>query len=87
MTHRTRVRPAPGRAAATRRRPGQRATAIGLLAGVVVLDQTATWWAWRNVSRAIINAGRSWPVGRPVSGIAGAALLVPTAPAEATGHV
>jgi lipoprotein signal peptidase len=68
MTHQTRVRRAPGGQPATWAGRRQRAIAIGLLAAVVVLDQTTKWWAWRNVSDSIINAGSTWPIGRPVSG-------------------
>jgi lipoprotein signal peptidase len=68
MTQQTQVRRAPGGNVATWTGPGQGAIAIGLLAAVVVLDQTTKWWAWRNVSDSIINAGSTWPIGRPVSG-------------------
>jgi lipoprotein signal peptidase len=46
----------------------QGAITLGLLATVVVLDQTTKWWAWRNASEAIINAGGTWFIGWPVSG-------------------
>jgi lipoprotein signal peptidase len=47
-----------------------------LIAAVVVLDQTAKWWAWRNVPWAVINSGGDVLVGhaigvwytRPVTG-------------------
>jgi lipoprotein signal peptidase len=65
---RGRVRRAPGGDPATWPGPGQRATAIGLLAAVVVLDQTTKWWAWRHASAAIINAGSTWPIGWPLNG-------------------
>jgi lipoprotein signal peptidase len=69
MIDRTRVRGvAPGGVAATRTGPGQRAIAAGVLAAVVVLDQTTKWWAWRDASGAIINPGATWLIGRPVSG-------------------
>ncbi|MCW2677753.1 MAG: hypothetical protein JWR70_2793 [Modestobacter sp.] len=68
MIDQTRVRLAPGGDAATWTGSGQRAIAIGLLAAVIVLDQTTKWWAWRHASRAIINAGSTWPIGRPLSG-------------------
>jgi lipoprotein signal peptidase len=68
MTDQTRVPRAPRRAAATRSGLDQRATVVGLLAVVVTLDQTTKWWAWRSVSGATVNAGSTWPIGRPVSG-------------------
>ncbi|MCW2574398.1 MAG: hypothetical protein JWR66_428, partial [Modestobacter sp.] len=33
-----------------------------------MVDRTTPWWAWRNDSGAIIDAGSTWPIGRPVSG-------------------
>ena len=42
--------------------------AAGLLAAVVLLDQTAKWWGWRHAPEAIINAGGTWTVGSVVSG-------------------
>jgi lipoprotein signal peptidase len=52
--------PGPGRR--------QRLMALGLLATVVVLDQTTKWWAWRHAPRAFINPGGTWLIGRPVGG-------------------
>jgi lipoprotein signal peptidase len=43
--------------------------ALGLMVTVIVVDQTTKWWAWRNASRAIINPGGTWLIGRPVSGL------------------
>jgi lipoprotein signal peptidase len=42
--------------------------ALGLLATVVVLDQTTKWWGWRHVPEAIIDAGTTLPIGRTVNG-------------------
>jgi lipoprotein signal peptidase len=42
---------------------------LGLMATVILVDQTTKWWAWRNASRAIINPGGTWLIGRPVSGL------------------
>jgi lipoprotein signal peptidase len=39
------------------------------MATVILVDQTTKWWAWRNASRAIINPGGTWLIGRPVSGL------------------
>jgi lipoprotein signal peptidase len=39
---------------------------LALLAGVIVLDQAAKWWAWRHVSGAEINTGGDSLVGRTV---------------------
>jgi lipoprotein signal peptidase len=41
---------------------------LGLLATVVVLDQSTKWWGWRHAPEAVINAGGTWLIGRPVSG-------------------
>jgi lipoprotein signal peptidase len=46
----------------------QRLMALGLLATVVVLDQTTKWWAWRHAPTAFINPGGTWLIGRPVGG-------------------
>jgi lipoprotein signal peptidase len=68
MIDRTRSRGvAPGGVAATWTEPGQRTITVGVLATVVVLDQTTKWWAWRNAPGTIINAASTWPIGRPVS--------------------
>ena len=42
---------------------------FGLIATVSVVDQATKWWAWRNASSAIINAGGTWVIGRPVGGL------------------
>ena len=51
--------------------PGRRQGLVtfGLIATVQVVDQATKWWAWRNASRAIVNAGGTWLIGRPVSGL------------------
>jgi lipoprotein signal peptidase len=71
MTHPTHastpVRTAEGDDAATDTEPRQRLVALGLLAAVVVLDQTTKWWGWRYAPAAVINAGGTWLIGRPVS--------------------
>jgi lipoprotein signal peptidase len=59
---------AAGDSPATDQGGRQRLMAFGLLAAVVVLDQTTKWWAWRYAPQAIINAGGTWWIGRPVSG-------------------
>jgi lipoprotein signal peptidase len=64
----TRVPTAEGDDAATDAEPWQRLMALGLLAAVVVLDQTTKWWGWRFAPEAIINAGGTWLIGRPVGG-------------------
>ncbi|MCW2617088.1 MAG: hypothetical protein JWR28_237 [Modestobacter sp.] len=93
MTHQTRARRALRCAAATWTGPGQRTTAIGLLVVVVVVDRTTPWWAWRNDSGAIIDAGSTWPIGRPVSGwfsglVTGAVLdLLGVGPLSLAGHL
>jgi lipoprotein signal peptidase len=46
----------------------QRSMVVALLLGVIVLDQAAKWWAWRNDSGAVINNGGNALVGRTVSG-------------------
>ena len=38
-------------------RPSQRLLVLALLAGVIVVDQMAKWWAWRHVPWAHINPG------------------------------
>jgi lipoprotein signal peptidase len=43
--------------------------AFGLIATIHLVDQATKWWAWRNASKAIINAGGTWLIGRPVSGL------------------
>jgi lipoprotein signal peptidase len=63
-----RVPPAEGVDAMPVSERRQRLTALGLLATVVVLDQTTKWWAWRHASRTFINAGGTWLIGRPVDG-------------------
>jgi lipoprotein signal peptidase len=55
--------------AATGRKGRQGLVTFGLIATVSILDQTTKWWAWRNASRAIINSGGTWIIGRPVSGL------------------
>ena len=39
---------------------------FALLAAVIMLDQTAKWWAWRHVSGAEINTGGDFLVGHMV---------------------
>ena len=68
MLDQTRERRAPGGDVATWSGRGQRAIATGLVATVVVLDQSTKWWGWRHASEAIINPGSTWPLGRPLSG-------------------
>jgi lipoprotein signal peptidase len=41
---------------------------LGVLAAVVLLDQSTKWWAWRFAPEAFVNAGGTWLIGRPVSG-------------------
>lgn len=41
---------------------------LGLIAAVIVVDQTAKWWAWRHVPWAKINSGGDALVGRTVGG-------------------
>ena len=40
--------------------------ALSLIATVVVLDQTAKWWAWRHVPWTRINSGGDWLVGSTI---------------------
>jgi lipoprotein signal peptidase len=47
-----------------RRRPWS--MVFALLAAVITLDQTAKWWAWRQVSGAEINTGGDFLVGHMV---------------------
>jgi lipoprotein signal peptidase len=69
LTHAlTRVPTAEGDDAATDTEPRQRLMALGLVAAVVLPDQTTKWWGWRYAPEAIINAGGTWLIGRPVSG-------------------
>jgi lipoprotein signal peptidase len=49
-----------------RSRLGQRSIVLALLAAIIVLDQTAKWWAWRHVP-TFINYGGDVLVGRTVS--------------------
>jgi lipoprotein signal peptidase len=56
----------PDRDAAGRHRRVR--TVLGLMIAVGIVDQTTKYWGWRHASRAIINAGSTWPIGRPVSG-------------------
>jgi lipoprotein signal peptidase len=51
-----------------RLRTGQGALVLALLIGVVALDQSVKWWAWRHVGWARINAGGDALVGRTVGG-------------------
>jgi lipoprotein signal peptidase len=45
----------------------RQSTAVLVLIGmVVVLDQTAKWWAWRHVSRTMINSGGDILVGHTI---------------------
>jgi lipoprotein signal peptidase len=59
---------ADGEDAVTDTRPRRNLLVLGLLAAVVVVDQTTKWWAWRHAPEAIINPGGTWLIGRPVSG-------------------
>jgi lipoprotein signal peptidase len=43
--------------AAARIRRGQRLAVFGVIAAIVVLDQSVKWWAWRNVSGVRVNYG------------------------------
>jgi len=49
-----------------RDRPWRRAVVPALIALVVVLDQTAKWWAWRHVPWARINSGGDILVGHMI---------------------
>jgi lipoprotein signal peptidase len=42
------------------------AVVLALIAAVIVLDQTAKWWAWRHVSHAVINSGGDILVGHTI---------------------
>jgi lipoprotein signal peptidase len=42
---------------AARIRRGQRLAVFGVIAAIVVLDQSVKWWAWRNVSGVRVNYG------------------------------
>jgi lipoprotein signal peptidase len=57
------------RSAAVRGRPGQAQTVLGLMIAVAVVDQTTKYWGWRHAPQAIINAGSTWPIGAPLSGL------------------
>jgi lipoprotein signal peptidase len=57
----------PDSEAATPGRTGQTQTVLGLMLAVAIADQTTKYWAWRHAARAVINAGSTWPLGRPVS--------------------
>jgi hypothetical protein len=54
---------ATGREAERKKGPGQRFTMLTLLAAVIVVDQTAKWWAWRHVSGVTINPGGDFLTG------------------------
>ncbi|MDT4946960.1 MAG: signal peptidase [Pseudonocardiales bacterium] len=43
--------------ASVRRKVGQRLIVLGVVAAIVVLDQSIKWWAWRNASGVRINYG------------------------------
>jgi lipoprotein signal peptidase len=45
---------------------GQRSIVLGMLAAIIVLDQTVKWWAWRHVP-TFINRGGDVLVGSTVS--------------------
>ena len=53
--------------AGQRDRTRQSVVVQALLVLVVVLDQTAKWWAWRNVSWTTINSGGDLIVGHTIS--------------------
>lgn len=48
-----RARPLAG----VRRKVGQRLIVLSVVVGIVVLDQSVKWWAWRNASGVRINYG------------------------------
>ncbi len=50
-------------AARHRGKSRQNAVVLALIAVVIVLDQTAKWWAWRHVPWAVINSGGDILVG------------------------
>jgi lipoprotein signal peptidase len=39
---------------------------LALIAAVIVLDQTAKWWAWRHAPHTVINSGGDVLVGRAI---------------------
>jgi lipoprotein signal peptidase len=45
-----------------------RSLVLVVLAAVIVLDQASKWWAWRNVSGALINDGGDALVGATIGG-------------------
>jgi lipoprotein signal peptidase len=42
---------------------------LGLMIAVAIVDQTTKYWGWRHAPQAIINAGSTWPIGPPLSGL------------------
>lgn len=47
-----------------RRRPWQ--VVLALLAAVIVVDQTAKWWAWRHLPKVFINPGGDFLTGATI---------------------
>jgi lipoprotein signal peptidase len=46
---------------------GQRLIVLAPLAGIIILDQTTKWWAWRHLSTVFVNHGADVSVGATVS--------------------
>jgi lipoprotein signal peptidase len=45
------------------------AVVLALISVVVVLDQTAKWWAWRHIPHTVINSGGDILVGRTIGAL------------------